>query len=245
MWVRLCAMILLMTGIAAGAVVQDVTSTVAAGIEAYNRGNAAAAFDLLKAAADTGDPDAQVNLGHLYSRGHGVAADKQQAMRLYRASARQGNAEGMNALGFEYRFGSSAIQADLEQAVYWLCRAAVSGDERGLNNLGVLHFEGKGMPRDVEEYRSLWRQAADRGDPNAMYNLGMSLMFGPEPPLDHAAGMQWLVKSAQLGNGRAQQVVRKEGYRGELPDPRDTQLIMRVASKKWPPGKARYCGSPA
>jgi TPR repeat protein len=59
----------------------------------------------LKTAADAGDPDAQLNLGYLYARGQGVAQNQQEAMRLYLLSAKQGNPEGMNAVGFKYRYG--------------------------------------------------------------------------------------------------------------------------------------------
>lgn len=55
----------------------------------------------------------------------------------------------MNAVGYKYRFGTG-VKANVGEAVHWFCRAAMSGDPRGLNNLGILHFEGKGVPRDVE-----------------------------------------------------------------------------------------------
>ena len=85
---------------------------VVAGIEAYNRGNVADAFRSLKTAADAGDSDAQVNLGYLYARGQGVAQNQQEAMRLYLPSAKQGNAEGMNAVGFKCRSGTD-VEIDL------------------------------------------------------------------------------------------------------------------------------------
>jgi TPR repeat protein len=232
---------LVLLAVVGGAAAQDTASSVVAGIEAYNSGDAGTAFRLLKAAADAGDSDAQVNLGYMYARGHGVAQDQQESMRLYLSSARQGNAEGMNAVGFKYMVGSG-IKPDIGQAVHWFCRAAVSGDARGLNNLGILHFEGKGVPRDVEEFRSLWRQAADRSNPNAMFNLARSLLFGPDEPRDQAEGMRLMVDAARLGHGGAQQVVRRAGYAGPLPKAVNTELAMRIASRNTPPGKARYCG---
>jgi TPR repeat protein len=103
-WACLAALALA-SGLAAHARAQDVAPPVVAGIEAYNRGNVADAFRLLKTAADAGDPDAQLNLGYLYARGQGVAQNQQEAMRLYLLSAKQGNPEGMNAVGFKYRYG--------------------------------------------------------------------------------------------------------------------------------------------
>lgn len=219
---------------------QERAQWVVTGIHAYNRGDVATAFRLLKAASDAGDSDAQVNLGYLYARGHGVAENQQEALRLYLLSAKQGNPEGMNAVGFKYRYGSG-VAVDLPRAMHWFCRAAVLGDPRGLNNLGLVYAEGAGVTRDVGEARRLWRQAADRGNPNAMANLGRSL-FGPEAPIDKEEGTTWIIKAAQKGHGGAQQVARQLGFKGPLPPPVDTGLDMRVADKNQVAAKVRDCG---
>lgn len=220
---------------------QGTIGSVVQGIQAYNRGDIATAFRLLKAASDAGDSDAQVNLGYLYARGHGVTQNQQEALRLYLASAKQGNAEGMNAVGFKYRYGSG-VAIDLPRAMHWFCRAAVSGDPRGLNNLGIVYAEGAGVERDTDEARRLWRQAAERGNPNAMSNLGNALYFGPEPPIDKQEGAAWIVKAAQKGHPGAQKLARQIGYQGVLPRPANTELEMRVAARDLPPGKVRDCG---
>lgn len=54
------------------------------GIDAYNRGDFAMARNLLQAAADRGEPEAMVNLGYMYARGHGVRSDPAYALDLYR-----------------------------------------------------------------------------------------------------------------------------------------------------------------
>lgn len=212
---------------------------VGAGIDAYNHGDFATAYRLLKSAADAGDSDAQVNLGYLYARGHGVETDQQEAMRLYLLSAKQGNAEGMNAVGFKYRYGTG-VKIDLPRAVHWFCRAAVSGDPRGLNNLAIMYYQGHGVEHDLAEARNLWRQSAERGNPNAMFNLGRSLY--DEAPMDRELGEKFLIDAAQGGHPGAQVIVRSMGHRGSLPPPLDTGLDMRRASKNLPPGKVRDCG---
>ena len=121
-------------------------------------------------------------------------------MRLYLQSAGQGNPEGMNAVGYKYRYGSG-VKIDLPRAVHWFCRAAVSGDPRGLNNLAIMYYEGKGVERDLDEARRLWEQAAERGNPNAMFNLGESYYL--EPPLDLPRGVDLLRQSAMGGTRRS------------------------------------------
>jgi TPR repeat protein len=221
------------------ATAQDVASSVLTGIAAYNRGDIASAYQLLKAASDAGDSDAQVNLGYLYARGQGTKVDQVEAMRLYLLSAGQGNPEGMNAVGFKYRHGSG-VKVDLPRAVHWLCRAAVSGDPRGLNNLAIMYLEGQGVERDSNEARRLWEQSAERGNPNAMFNLGQSYYL--EPPMDLARGVELLRQAAMLGHGGAQKLLRQIGNRDSFPPQVNTEFEMRPARKDLRPGKVRDCG---
>ena len=160
-------------------------------------------------------------------------------MRLYLLSANQGNAGGMNAVAFTYRYGTG-VEVDLPRAVHWFCRAAVSGDPRGLNNLGIMYNEGQGVDRDVEEARNLWRQSAERGNPNAMFNLSWSLFF--EMPQDRVQASNLLLRAAQLGDAGAQKTLRQLGYDGPLPPVVNTELEMSRARKDLPPGNVRDCG---
>jgi uncharacterized protein len=128
----------------------------------YNRGDLAAAYRLLRAAADRSDADAQVNLGYMYARGQVVPLDQREALRLYRLLAEQGNSEGMNALGYKYQYGTG-VAADIGIAVQWYYRAVAHGNPRALNNLAILHRNGNGVPRDYSKARSLWQQAVDLG----------------------------------------------------------------------------------
>lgn len=225
--------------LAAGAGAQDIAPSVATAIGAYNRGDIATAYRLLKTASDAGDSDAQVNLGYLYARGQGVALNHQEALRLYLLSAKQGNAEGMNAVGFKYRYGTG-VQIDLPRAVHWFCRAALSGDPRGLNNLAIMYYQGQGVEPDLTEARNLWRQSAERGNPNAMFNLGQSLYI--EEPLDRDRGAELFLQAAQRGHGGAQKNMWQLGYRGTFPPVVDTEMEMRLSLKNWPAGKVRDCG---
>src|SRR5258708_11773177 len=225
--------------LAAGAGAQDIAPSVVTAIGAYNRGDIATAYRLLKTASDGGDSDAQVNLGYLYARGQGIAQNQQEALRLYLLSAKQGNAEGMNAVGFKYRYGTG-VEIDLPRAVHWFCRAAVSGDPRGLNNLRIMYNEELAVDRDMEEARNLWRQSAERSNPNAMFNLSQSLFF--QMPQDRALASRLLLQSAQLGSAAAQKMLRQLGYDGPLPPAVNTELEMRKTRKALSPGEVRDCG---
>jgi len=218
------------------------SNRLAAAIEAYNRGDFATAFLGLKAEADQGDSDAEVNLGYLYARGQGVVANQIEAFHLYERSAGQGNGEGMNALGYKYQFGTG-IAVDMHKAVNWYCLAVLHGNPCAMNNLALLLADGNSVPRDVGEARNLWREAAERGHVNAMWNLGRSLLAGPGAPLDPDQGKRWVLLAAQNGQLAAEQYLRQAGYLGALPPPRDEAAMMILQPRDAAPGRAAICGS--
>lgn len=195
------------------------------GMAAYNRGDIATAYTLLRQAVEAGDPEGQVNLGYLYARGQGVPSDQAEALRFYRAAAAQGDSEGMNAIGYKYQFGTG-VPANMSTAIGWYCRAVALGNPRALNNLAIVVSKGLGLPRDVDEARDLWKQAAGLGKANAMYNLAISYL-GEQP----AEGRLWLQQAAEKGQPDAQNLLRRGGYIGPLPPPVNESALMEAAPK--------------
>ena len=213
-----------------------------AGMRAYNAGDMAAAFHLLRQEADAGDAEAQINLGYLYARGQGVKQDQAEAFRLYAHSAAQGNSEGMNALGYKYQF-ATGVPKDIGRAIHWYCEAVAYGNPRGMNNLAILLDEGRELPRDVAEARSLWQQSADLGHVNAMFNLGRSYLQDSETPADRDGAVRWMVRAGQEGQPQAQDWLRRNGYTGPLPPPRD-QAAMMIPTVRHAAGHSKVCGAP-
>ena len=79
---------------------QDVAhADVRAGVEAYQRGDYAAALREWRPLADKGDPDAQFNLAQAYKLGRGVPADLDTAIGWYRKAAVQNHEEAEALLG--------------------------------------------------------------------------------------------------------------------------------------------------
>jgi hypothetical protein len=50
------------------------------------------------------------------------------------------------------------------------------GHAGGANNLGELHRQGKGLPRDLSKAEAYFREAADAGYPEGAYNLAATLL---------------------------------------------------------------------
>ncbi len=215
-----------------------------AGIKAYNAKDYDTAYQMLSAAADKGDTDAEVNLGYMYARGEGVPHIDGEALRLYQLAADHGNGEVMNALGYKYAFGTG-VPVDMPTAIKWFCRAIAVGDARALNNLGDLHFSGTGVDHDPQEARDLWRQAAERGDLNAMYNRANAMLKDHRSTQDELrTGNAWMLRAAQGVQSAAIDWLHEDGYRGALPDPIDTTGLMQLAAVGASPGTAKECTKP-
>lgn len=221
---------------------EQASTAVVAAVSAYNRGDIGTAYSLLRQEADRGNSDAEVNLGYLYARGQGVAADQAEAFHLYDLSAQQGNGEGMNALGYKYEFGTG-IKRDIHQAIRWYCEALHWGNPRAMNNLALLLDDGKEVPHDLAAARELWRQSIDHGDVNAMTNFGVSLIRNPSHSDDKQIGTRWIIQAANRGQSYAQQILRQSGYRGALPPAVDLSGQMKLQPRDAPPGHADICGS--
>jgi TPR repeat protein len=210
-----------------------------AGMEAYNRGDVAAAYRLLDQEAKSGDPEAQVNLGYLFARGQGVFANQGEALRLYSLSAAQGDGEGMNAVGYKYQYGTG-VNKDIDVAVHWYCKAVEAGNARGMNNLAILLSDGLGVPKDEEQARDLWRQSAALGHINAMANLAFSYLQSESAKRDQKQGLAWMERAAERGQQNAQVYLRSSGYTGPLPPPFG-QAAQMLPAPRGVAGHARIC----
>jgi TPR repeat protein len=147
----------------------------------------------------------------------------------------------MNALGYKYQYGTG-VKADIERAVHWYCQAIAEGNPRAMNNLAILLDADKYLPRDVAEARELWRQAADGGDVNAAYNLGVSLLSEPGGH-EHQEAVTFVQRAAMGGHLYAQKALRQWGYQGSLPQPRDNARLMRLQPAHASPGHTKVCGA--
>jgi len=130
--------------------------TVRSGIEAWERGDHAAAAAIWRNLAEKGDADAAFNLGQAYRLGRGVPADSRQAKRWFEMAADKGHLDAQVSLGL-LLFDSG----DRVAAMAWLRKAADRGEPRALLVVGTALFNGDGLPQDpVLGYAYVSRAAA-------------------------------------------------------------------------------------
>ena len=171
----------------------------AAGWQAYERGDYAAALKEWRTLADRGDAHGQTALGHAYKTGRGVPQDYTEAARWYRLAADQGDATAQYFLGVLYNLGEGVPQ-DYAEALRWYRLAADQGDADAQNALGYAYDTGQGVPQDHIEAVRWYRLAANQGDATAQSNLGYAYEIGAGVPQDFVSAYMWTDLSCLLAN---------------------------------------------
>jgi TPR repeat protein len=83
-------------------------------------------------------------------------------------------------------------------------QAAAQGHAKSQYNLGLMYYDGEGVPQNFKKAAELYSQAAAQGIANAQYNLGMMYLNGKGVPQDVARGMALLEQAAAQGDEDAQ-----------------------------------------
>ncbi len=115
------------------------------------------------------------------------------------ASAIHGNIQAQFWLGAYY-----ASEGDRVRAIHWYRKAALQGDARAENIMGLAYYKGRGVPRNYLKAVRWYRKAAEQGNALAENNLGKAYYFGQGVPQDYAKAVHWFHLAAQRGLINAQ-----------------------------------------
>jgi uncharacterized protein len=129
---------------------------VKAGVDAWSKGNYAAAIKAWRPLAISGDADAQFNMGQAYKLGRGVPVDLLQAEDWYRKAALQGHLQAEDNYGLvQFQNGNR------QQAMPWIEKSAARGEPRSQYILGTAMFNGDMVAKDwVRAYALMTRASA-------------------------------------------------------------------------------------
>lgn len=163
-------------------------------------------FAEVKARADKGDAEAQVQLAGFYAAGEGVSRDPVKAAKLHRKAAEQGNARAQCLLGLDYVDGFG-VKKNMGDAVHWLRKAADQGMPEAQVNLGMCYAGGDVRGRSIVDAVEWYRKAADQGLPDAEAILGSCYFEGTGVPKSLPEGVRWTRKAADQGNPAAQRTL--------------------------------------
>ena len=102
--------------------------------------------------------------------------------------------EGVSA----YNFG------DYATALHEWKPLAEQGDSRAQFFLGLMYYNGKGVPQDYKEAVKWFSLSAEQGDSEAQFNLGIMYDEGQGVPQDYKEAVKWWKLSAEQGDADAQ-----------------------------------------
>lgn len=158
------------------------------------------AFRYYREAAGMGCVDSMCALGSFYLWGQGVERDERKARRWYRKSAALGNANAMCDLARCYQRGAGGAKSP-RWAIHWFNKAITAGCLRAYTGLGLAYA----CPphEDWDRARYCLETAAEAGQSQAMYLLGVwaeSGWSGAENPAD---ALFWYSQAAALGHEKA------------------------------------------
>jgi hypothetical protein len=154
----------------------------------------------LKAKAERGDAEAQLELGIRYHNGMGTPRSNREAARWARLAADQGLARAQVAMGDLCLRGEGVTQSDAE-AASWYRKAAKGGDPIGQEQLARLYSGGDGVAQDDRQALEWALKSAEQGLASGQYLAGFLLCckLPSSVPTDKVAAYAWFTLAAEGG----------------------------------------------
>lgn len=149
---------------------------------------------ILKAAHDN-DPEAQFELGKIYTQGgYGLPANPQSAFEWYKKSADQGHQQAQITVGYFYQTGE-IVAKDLHEAIRYYTAPAEAGEMYAIRNLAVVYDEATDIPDHKLKAAVMYLEAAEKGDAYAQYKTGRNYFEGNGLLQDDTKAFEWLSKA--------------------------------------------------
>lgn len=163
-------------------------------------------FNGMLAVAQKGNAKAQNEVAFMYLKGIGVNQDYQEAIKWFKISANNGNAEAQFNLGLQYDKANN-----LTEAAKWYKKAAEQGFADAQYNIGAMYLDGAGVERNYYEAARWIKNAAEQGHADAQLILGKMYSDGRGVKLNKEQAVKWVIMSAKQGHVEAQQILDRNG----------------------------------
>lgn len=130
--------------------------------------------------------------------------------------------------GGDFEDGMDAfVRGDYTAALRKWRPLAETGDTAAQTNVGLLYYEGKGVPQNYEEAIKWYTLAASQGYPDACFNLAVAYSDGKGVERDPTQALKWYQVAADAGYAPAQLILGNTYFRGvDVP-------VDREAGFKW------------
>ena len=203
----------------------------------------AVAGPALRAAAVSGNPAAEYEIGVRYTEGRGAPADLELAAQWFESAAAHGLAPAQYRLGSLYEKGQG-VKKDLNKARSLYLQAADKGNAKAIHNLAVLYAEGIDGKPDYVNASQWFRKAATRGVADSQYNLGILYARGIGVDQNLAESYKWFALAAQQGDADAAK--KRDDVAGRLDQQSlvAARLAVQTFAPDTPPDEAMNVKAP-
>ncbi len=164
-------------------------------------------FEWFKKAAEQGYVLAQLKLGKYYEKGIGTERNIEKAINCYKEAAEKGNNDALNNLAMCW---VSDIETNFnsEEALYYYKKASEDGQkqirERVLSDFQKFNTQ--------DDYIEWLKFAAELGDANAQYQLGIKYYTGSGIERNKKQAYEWIAKAASKGNKEAKRSLKNGSF---------------------------------
>lgn len=173
------------------------------------------AIEMLHLSANSGNADAQWELGLMYEFSDKMKQDHGKALELYQSSADAGSPIGLYLVAHCYQHGI-AVNEDhnVSDSLYTkafkeLLALAPEEDIYVLNFLGSAYFWADGVKQDRKKAFKYYLISAEKGNPETQYKVGNCYETGQGTEKDMQKALFWYEKSASQGYPDAVNALQK------------------------------------
>lgn len=158
---------------------------------------------LLRAAAGTGDAEAERCLGRFLHLVEGARRDYPEARRWYERAAAKGDLWAINNLGVMRHQGlirDHIWSSPASEALPFYRKAAEGGFPMAQYNLAYCFYEGRGTSKDYRAAERWFLKSAEGGYSEAMVQLSYMYSKGDGVARDSKRGFEWAQQAAKAGS---------------------------------------------
>ncbi|MDE6731503.1 MAG: relaxase MobL [Oscillospiraceae bacterium] len=160
----------------------------------------------------------QYRIGKMFALGNGTEQDYTKAFAWFEKSAAAGNKFAQYSLGSLYYYGNGVSQS-YEKAYEYYKLSADQDNAYACYETAKMLRGGIGIEKNTEQaevyfqkaYRGFYKIAAENPDYKILYRLGVMTFSGTGCDMDRELGIEYIKKSAELGNEYAQAFLENMG----------------------------------
>ncbi len=157
----------------------------------------------ITSAANSGNAEAQNQLGDAYFDGIGIEQDNAKALEWHLRAAEQGHGKAQYNVAYAYANGIGT-QKNLAEAVQWYGKSADQGVALAQYVLAKILIGGQYIEQDLTKGLDLLHKASDQGLDLAQFDLGTIYLEGKIVVPDVGKGISLLTLAADQGHKEAQ-----------------------------------------